>query len=87
MSEKKKISYDQAMALDRGARDWNRRQHREKVQREADAKAKAEREAYAAACGVTRFHNWKNWEYSSDYTTESRTCRECGATETREVRL
>ncbi len=26
-------------------------------------------------------------EYSDDYTTESRSCRECGATETRPVRL
>lgn len=30
---------------------------------------------------------WKNWEYSDDYKTETRVCRICGATETREVRL
>jgi hypothetical protein len=34
-------------------------------------------------------HSWRNWEYTEDYTHETRTCREhyCNATETRAVRL
>lgn len=51
------------------------------------AAADAERAAHQAACGTTHPHNWGNWAYSADYTTETRTCRDCGATETQAVRL
>jgi hypothetical protein len=84
---KRKASYEQTRALEAGARAWNRQQHRERLAREDDARKAAERAAHLAACGVTRLHGWKNWEYAPDYLTESRVCRDCGATERREVKL
>jgi len=58
--------------------------------RRAEAKRAAEREAADRARELAEHvHGWRNWEYSEDYTTETRTCRVhgCGATETRPVRL
>lgn len=59
----------------------------------ADAKAQAAREQddreRAMAEHVANGHpgGWGNWQYADDYKTETRTCRVCGATETRPVRL
>ena len=80
---KRKISYEQSLALDRGRATARTNQRRRMADKEAAAKADAERERMLAE----HRHAWKNWEYAEDYKTESRACRICGEVETRPVRL
>lgn len=83
--DRKRISYEQDRALERGRQVARRNQRHRVAEREAAEKAQAERERHLAE----HPHEWKNWVYADDYKTETRTCRVwgCGATETRAVRL
>lgn len=90
MPEKRKLSFEQDQALARGRDVARANQRRRVAAREAAERAQAERErerAEVLARCERGFHGWKNWEYAEDYKTETRVCRECGLTETREVRL
>ena len=87
MTHKRKISYEQDQALARGREVARANQKRRVAANQAADRAKAEREREEREHIERGIHSWKNWEYSDDYTTETRVCRECGATETREVRL
>lgn len=71
---KRKISYEQAQALDRGRRAALRNQ---RVRAEA-ARQQSEREPHE--------HYWGDWScLDAPLGSETRSCR-CGATETREQR-
>lgn len=55
--------------------------------RRADEKRQRERdEADRAKALAEHVHRWRNWEYTDEYTTETRECKVCGATETRPLR-
>lgn len=75
---KRKISYEQDVALARGRKVARANQRRRVAANQADAAA-AERERLAAS----HVHGWRNWEYDFDAGTETRECRDCHATETR----
>jgi len=87
MTQKRKISYEQDLALAAGRDIARSNQRRRTAQRQAEDKRIAEWEQAEREHIEKGLHGWKNWEYSADYTTETRICRECGATETRKVRL
>jgi hypothetical protein len=82
---KRKISYEQAQALTRGQKIARANQRARVAERQAREAAAAEH-ARKRAEHECRFGNW---EYSADYTTETRVCRdpECGKAETREIRF
>lgn len=80
---KKKISYEQDMALARG-----RQTARANQRRATTAKQEAERAARdRAKAEANHVHGWKNWEFVLSYTHEVRECRDCGYAEIRPVRL
>lgn len=81
-----KISYDQDVALARG-RDIARANQRARVATKKAAERHATEEAQRVAEMCVPFHGWKNWDYSADYLSETRICRDCGLSETRPVRL
>lgn len=62
-------------------------QRRRVADRQRAEAATAEREREEREHMERGLHGWKNWQYSADYKTETRECRECGLTETRPVRL
>lgn len=79
---KRKVTYEQAAALEKG-----RKVARANQRRSVEARLAAEREAADLAhASADHVHLWRNWEYSADYTHETRACA-CGATETRKVTL
>jgi hypothetical protein len=80
VTEKRRISYEQDLALCRG-RDIARSNQRRRVaaNRAAD-EAREERETQE------RGHEWKNWDYVLNYTHEVRECRVCGFAEIRPIR-
>jgi hypothetical protein len=84
---KRKITYEQDQALEYGRSIARRNQRQRVAVRQAADKAQAERERQLADHIAKGFHSWKNWEYNFENMTETRVCRECGATETREIRL
>lgn len=83
MAEKRKITYEQDLALAHGRDVARANQRRRVAANEAAAKAAAERERVLAE----HTHQWKNWDYVLDYTHEVRECRVCGYAEIRKVRL
>jgi hypothetical protein len=82
---KRKISEAQGQALDRGQKIQRANQRRRAADKAAAEQAAAEH-ARRRAEHECRFGNW---EYDFDAMTETRVCRdhECGATETRAIRL
>jgi hypothetical protein len=88
MSSKKKITYEQGMALDHG-RSVARANQKRRVAAKQDAiKVQAERDKQTAKHDVAHaegFGSWKNWEYDFDSMTETRVCRDCDRTETRKI--
>jgi len=54
--------------------------------RSREAREQADREKAAAEHMELGLHRWTNWEYTEDYTHETRCCRECKLTETRKLR-
>ena len=58
--------------------------------RRAEAKRRAEREAADRQHEFdNHIHRWTNWEYSEDYTTETKRCKVygCEESETRKIRI
>ena len=87
---KRKISYEQDLALARGrdvARSNQRARLAQRARQDAAVLEREAQEAKEAAKCASGFHGWKNWRYSADYKTETRVCRVCGAAEARPVRL
>lgn len=87
MNPKRKVSYEQDKALAAGRQTARANQRRRVAQSQEAKAAQAAREREAREHAERGVHGWKNWEYADDYKTETRVCRECGATETRPVRL
>lgn len=80
---KRKISYEQDLALAAGRQVARRNQRRRMAAKAAAEQAERER----AEREANHEHGWKNWEYVLGYTHEVRECRECGFAEIRPVRL
>lgn len=80
--KKRKPTYEQDLALARGRQTARANQRHRTAQKEADRRRAEERERELA----NHMHGWKNWEYDFDAMTETRTCRDCGATETRPLK-
>ena len=80
---KKKISYEQDLALEAGRQTARANQRRRMAAKQAAERAAAER----AEAERNHRHGWKNWDYVLDYTHEVRECRDCGYAEIRPVRL
>ncbi len=80
---KRKISYDQDMALARGRNVARNNQRRRVTQNQEDARRAAER----AEADRNHVHGWKNWDYVMNHTHEVRECRDCGFAEIRKVRI
>ncbi len=84
---KRKVSYAQSEALAKGHAVARRNQRARMAAQDAERRAQEDRDRAMKEHKERGFHGWKNWEYSDDYKTETRTCRVCGKTETRKVRL
>jgi len=80
---KRKISYEQSLALDRGRSIARANQRRATAARREAEKATAAR----LEAEKNHVHGWKNWDYVLGYTHEVRECRDCGYAEIRPVRL
>lgn len=86
MSQKRKLSYEQDLALARGREVARSNQRRRVAQKQAAERATAEREREERE-HYAKGHEWKNWDYVLNYTHEVRECRVCGFAEIRPVRL
>ncbi len=83
MKTKKKLSEAQGQALALGHRTLRRKYAEQRAVREYERLAALDK----AEALASHLHGWKNWEYDYDTMTETRACRHCGATETRELSL
>jgi hypothetical protein len=79
---KRKVTYEQSVALERG-RNVARRNQRARVAARQAAE-QAARDAQRAA--AEHVHYWLDWSLNDDDVTETRECSRCGATETRQWR-
>ncbi len=79
MPEKKKITYEQDLALASGRSIARMNQRERMARKEADRKAQEERERFLR----DHLHGWSNWAYDFEAGTETRTCRHCHESETR----
>jgi hypothetical protein len=80
---RKKISYEQDLALYHGRRTARANQRRRTAAKQEAEKLAAER----AEAERNHAHGWKNWDYVLNHTHEVRECRDCGYAEIRPVRL
>lgn len=81
-SPKRKVSYEQSVALDYG-RAVARRNQRQRAAAKDAARREDEDAERAAAAHV---HYWRDWSLNEDDVTESRSCANCDVTETRKWR-
>jgi hypothetical protein len=79
---KRKISYEQSLALERGHQIARANQRRRVAARQTAERAAQERREAER----NHQHGWKNWDYVLNYTHEVRECRDCGYAEIRPVR-
>lgn len=83
MTTKRKLTYEQDLALQRGRNVARAHQRARVAAKQADERAQAERDRAARE----HEHVWSHRGYTDDYTNETHACRVCGATETRPVNL
>jgi hypothetical protein len=86
MTEKRRISYEQDLALSRGRDIARSNQRRRLAANRAADKAREERETQERE-HYRHGHEWKNWDYVLNYTHQVRECRVCGFAEIRPIRL